>query len=238
MQARPLTRRLLCRTASLAPFTAAARADNVLRVSVADFYDGISTPALVEALSIAFAKLPGVQASFTTLPFARSMASVAAGESDLHVPMIRPATMAGLSWAISAATVYHVPFVLYSNADSLLDVNDLGRYRIETDVAHVGYFGFPVTGGAGIESSLRKVAAGRIDGYIYAGNIVDPLIETLHLTNIRRRFYKVFDAAGVLPKDGNGGRADQLLTAAMTAAAGDPGFDAAIATLLSGYRAV
>jgi polar amino acid transport system substrate-binding protein len=213
-----------------------ARANGSIRVSVAEFPGPVITPALVEALRIAFAKLPDLSVEFMTLPFARSMAAIAAGRADLHVPIIRPPSTDGLEWAPTAATIYRVPFVIYTNKAAPIDLHNLAKYRIETDVAHTGYFDIPVAGGASTESSLRKVDSGRIDGYIFAANAVDPLVEALGLKNIHRDFYKIFDVCGVLPKGGGGGSVDRLLTAAMQEAAGDAEFKAAIQKVLSGYR--
>jgi polar amino acid transport system substrate-binding protein len=229
-------RRSLCVAAAATILAPKARATGPIRVSVAEFPGPLITPAIVDALRIAFAALPDLSVEFMTLPFARSMASVAAGRADLHVPIIRPPSMVGLDWAATAATVYRVPFVIYTNKAAPIDLHNLGQYRIETDVAHVRYFDIPVTGGASTESSLRKVDSGRIDGYIFAGNATDPLVEDLGLKNIRRDFYKIFDVCGVLPKDGGGGPIDRLLTAAMQAVHGDPQFQSAIRTVLSGYR--
>ena len=78
-----------------------------------------------------------------------------------------------------------------------------------------------------------RPAAGRVNGFIYAGNITDPLLQKLGLKNIRREFYKSFDACAVLPKNGRGGPVDQWLVTAMAAANKDPAFNAAIEPLLS-----
>lgn len=54
-------------------------------------------------------------------------------------------------------------------------------YRAETDRAHVDVLGFPALASNNVESSLRKLVMGRIDGYVLAPVIVEPEINRLGL---------------------------------------------------------
>ncbi len=232
-----LTRRALCATAAaglLLP--AAARADGPVRISVAELPNAIATPAFVEMMKIAFAKLPGVTLQLTTAPGARSMAAMMGGDADMHIPVIRPPHEDSLPFAITTSAIYQTTFILYTNTEKPIDIKDLGKYKIETDPAHLSYFDFPVGAGAGFEPSLQKLAAGRIDGYVFSGAAIDPIVQRLGLKNIHRDVYKQFDVAAALPKGGKGGPVDQLFTKAMQAVADDAGFKAQLQKITAQYR--
>lgn len=233
----PVTRRAIFATAAagLLP-VAAARADTAVHISIAELPSGVATPAFTEMMKIAFGKLPGVTLQITTAPGARSMAAMLAGEADMHIPVIRPPHEDGLPFAITTAAMYQTTFVLYTNKDKPVPMADLAKFKIETDAAHVGYFDFPITGGAGFEPSLQKLAAGRIDGYIFSGSAIDPIVERLGLKNIHRDVYKSFDVAAALPKAGKGGPLDQLFTKAMQGVEGDAAFKAQMQKITAQYR--
>jgi polar amino acid transport system substrate-binding protein len=217
----------------------AARAAAPLRISVAEFPDGVYTPTLVELLRLSATRTGEASAEIVTAPFARSLAALMEGRADLHLPMLRPPHPENLPFSLATATLDEAPFVLYTNKDKPIDIASLhtpGKYRIETDIAHVDYFDIPVTGGANAASSLKKVDTGRIDGYIFSANSCDPIVVAEGLKNIHRTLYRVFQVTGVLPKGGVGNPADQWLTAAVTEGARDPAWVALQQKLLSGYR--
>jgi polar amino acid transport system substrate-binding protein len=232
-------RALLAGAATALLIPAAARAAETLRISVAGFPDQIYTPTMIEMIKYAATKTPGVSLEVSTAPFARSLDAVLEGAADMHLPLIRPLHPEGLPFAVTEASIAPAPFVLYSNKDKPIDMAALaepGKYKIETDVAHVSYFDFPVVGGANAASSLKKVDAGRIDGYIFAGTTSDAVVQALGLKNLHRTLYKTFDVVGVLPKAGRGGRADRWFDTAMAAVHDDPTFVALGKKLNSGYR--
>jgi len=235
-----LSRRALCAgAASALLIPLAARADAPLRISVADFPDGVYTPTLVELLKLSATRTGEASVEITTAPFARSLAAVMEGRADLHLPMLRAPHPENLPFSLATGTLNDTPFVLYANKDKPIDLASLhepGKYRIETDTAHVGYFDIPVTGGANAASSLKKVDAGRIDGYIFSANSCDPILVAEGLKNIHRTLYQVFQVTGVLPKGRVGDPADQWLTAAINEGAKDPAWRALRQKLLSGYR--
>jgi polar amino acid transport system substrate-binding protein len=238
---RPLAlprRTLLAGAATALLIPAAARAAGTLRVSVAEF-PGPYTPNMIALLKLGAAKLPGPSFEITTAPFARSLAAVTDGSADIHIPIIRPPHTGDLPFSLAAATLHQTPFVLYTNKDkpiSLTDLHEGSKYHIETDVGHVGYFDFPVVGGASNESSLKKVNAGRIDGYIFSAVTSDALIEQLGLKNIHRTFYRMLDVTGALPKGGSGDAADRWLSALVAAGRQDPAFVALQDKANTGYR--
>jgi polar amino acid transport system substrate-binding protein len=187
-------------------------------------------------MKIAFGKLPGTTVEVTTAAFSRSIGMVVAGDADLHLPIIRPPNEDAADYAFSTATIARTMFILYTNKDKPLDRANLGHYAIETEANHVGCFEFPVQPGAGFEASLQKLAAGRIDGFIFGGATIDPILDRLKLTAIHREPYKLFDIAAVIAKGTKGGPIDDLLTRAIKAAADDPAYQAETRKMLIGYR--
>jgi polar amino acid transport system substrate-binding protein len=231
-----LTRRALCATGAAALLLPATARAGDIRISVAELPNGVSTAALSAAMKIAFGKLAGTTLELTTAPFARSIGSVLAGDVDLHIPIIRPPHEDKAPYAVTTATILQTTFVLYTNKDKPIDKADLGKYKIETEPGHVGYFDFPVAASAGFEPSMQKLAAGRIDGYIFAGATIDPILERLKLTSIHREVFKQFDVAAAMAKSAKGGPIDQLFSQAMQGVADDPAFKAETQKILAAYR--
>ncbi|QTA93058.1 hypothetical protein [Desulfonema magnum] len=136
------------------------------------------------------------------------------GKADFHIPLIKNPTVSedSLDYDHSAETIFHVNFVLYSNKNKVLHKQRLKDYYIETDLAHTQYFDFPIHPSSRIKSSLTKVNMGRTDGFIFADTASDPLIRKHNFKNIRRELYQVFEVKIVLPKGGQGGETDNILT--------------------------
>lgn len=165
----------------------------------------------------AIAKESGQSISIQVVPFKRSMDNVVNKKVDFHMPLIMNPTTdeKTLPYDHSTATIFHVNFVLYSNKAKPLDLNNLGQYKLETDAAHVQYFPFKVEPTSNLESSLKKVNAGRIDGFVFADMASDPIVKSLKLGNIKRQLYKVFEVKIILPKGGKGGPTDKMLSDAV-----------------------
>ena len=165
-------------------------------------------------LAKAFQKHSDQTITYQVVPFKRSMSDVVAGNVDFHMPLIKNPALdeAGLEYDHSTATIFHVNFVLYTNKNKPVDMNNIANYKIETDAAHVGYFHNNIIPSSNLESSLKKVNAERIDGFIFADNACDPLIKNLGLKNIKRELYKVFDVKIILPKGRKGGAIDNMLS--------------------------
>lgn len=162
----------------------------------------------VKALS-AVSKQP---IAYEVVPFARSMAYVERGQVDFHMPLIQPIDMEKVGFSLSSETIFHVNFVLYTRRDRPLDPALLAGKVIETDTAHTPYFPFAIKPSSSIEGSLRRLDAGRIDGFIFADKATDPVLKATGLNNIRRQFYRRFDVKIVLPKGGTGGPTDLFLS--------------------------
>jgi polar amino acid transport system substrate-binding protein len=148
-------------------------------------------------------------------PFKRSLHNLLNGKADAHLPILRSdnVDIESLEYNYSTAKLYQGIFVLYTNKNKeRLDINKLENYILETDLAHIDLFGFPIQGSTSIENSLRVLNAGRIDGIIYAQFIVDHLVSKHNYTNIRKQLYKAIDIVFALPKTKEGAETNKILT--------------------------
>ncbi len=233
-----LSRRALFGGTAMALLLPTAAHAATVRVSVAEFPDALSTPTLIEMVRCAATKTPGVNLEVTTAPFMRSLAAAVDGSVDIHLPFLRPPHPEKLPFALTDAYLCLSAFVLYTNKDRPLTIAELHEsreHKIETDVTHVTYFDFPMVGGANAESSLKKLDAGRIDAYIFAGPSTDTLLQSLGLKNIHRTFYQHFEVVGALATAARGGPADRWFDTAVGASQNDPTFVALVKKFNSGY---
>ncbi|SDU45938.1 transporter substrate-binding domain-containing protein [Desulfobacula phenolica] len=147
-------------------------------------------------------------------PFARSLHNVVSGKADFHMPLIAipGIDMTTLDYDYSTETIFHVNFVLYTKKGSNISIDKLQNSKVETDIAHLPYFNFPIKGSSNLELSLKKVSAGRIDAFIFADFASDPLVKKNNLTNIKRDLFKVYDVKIIIPKNGAGGKTDKFLS--------------------------
>ena len=175
----------------------------------------------------AIAKTSGKEIEIQRVPFNKSMHDLVDGKADFHIPLIKAVNIdeATLDYAYSTETIFHVSFVLYTNKNKPIDKSKLKDYRIETDLAHVPYFDFPIKGSTRVDSSLKKVDAGRIDGFIFADSSTDPILKQEGLKNIHRELYKVFDVKIILPKGEKGKATDAFLTETIEKMRADGTFD-------------
>lgn len=177
------------------------------------YAESVDKGVLVDLVK-AIAKESGVTIKHQVVPFARSMDDVINQKVNFHMPLIMPpnASELKLDYDYSTETIFHVNFVLFSNKNKPLDPAKLASYKLETDRAHTQYFPFPIEPSTNIESSLKKLDAGRIDGFIFADFASDPIIKQSGLKNIHRDLYKVFDVKIILPKGARGGEVDKFLS--------------------------
>ncbi len=175
----------------------------------------------------AMANTSGKDIEIQVVPFNKSMHDLVAGNADFHLPLIKADNIdeADLDYSHSKETLFHVNFVLYTNKNKPVDKNNLKDYRIETDLAHVKYFDFPIKGSTRLDSSLKKVNAGRIDGFIFADVNADPIVQKEGMKNIKRELYKVFDVKIILPKGEKGKETDVFLTETIEKMRADGSFD-------------
>ncbi len=169
---------------------------------------------LVEAID----KITEDKITIGVYPFARSMYNVINGNADFHMPLIKNDIIPEekLPYMYSAATIFHVNFILHTRKGSGVTLNNLSNHIIETDRAHVEYFPFKIIPSSSIKGSLEKLSLGRIDGYIFADKATDPILESLSLKNIKRQIYKIFEVKIILPKNEHGKEVDTMLLDAIT----------------------
>lgn len=163
----------------------------------------------------AMAAASGKSIEWQVVPFARSMSDVESGKVDFHMPLIKPIDMSKANFGLSTETIFHVNFVLYTNKAKPMDANKLAGTAVETDAAHVAYFPFDIKPSSSLESSLKKLDLGRIDGFIFADNASDPIIKANNLGNVKRQLYKRFDVKIILPKGGKSAATDKFLSEAI-----------------------
>jgi len=190
-----------------------------LKASIAEMpvYSESKDKGVLVDLVKAIAEVSGIKTDISVVPFKRSMSYVIKGIVDFHLPLIKNPNIRedSLDYDHSTESIFHVNFVLYTNKNKEISKDNLKDYDIETDLAHTQYFDFTINPSTRIKSSLVKLNAGRIDGFIFADTASDPLIREYNLTNIRRQLYKVFEVKIVLPKGGRGGEIDGILTSAI-----------------------
>jgi polar amino acid transport system substrate-binding protein len=90
-------------------------------------------------------------------------------------------------------------------------------------------FPFPVIGSGDIAASLRKVDAGRIDGYVFDAYSTDEQLAAGGFKNIHRKLYSWIDVCFVLPKGSKGGPLDHALGKMTENAKNSQGYKDAIA---------
>lgn len=185
--------------------------DEIWRVSIAQLpglSDDNGQGALVDFIS-SVADRAGVRLVYETLPFSRSLVSVANGKADLQIPFLEldnpPALIDGVMY--SDVNIFEVPFAIYTKAGRNVSVEDLmsGSLAVETGAAHANMFPFPVSESNCLECALTKVQLGRLDAFVYARPPMDAAIRQLGLENeIEAVLYKVFNVKAVLPQNACG----------------------------------
>ncbi|MCX5812614.1 MAG: transporter substrate-binding domain-containing protein [Proteobacteria bacterium] len=148
-------------------------------------------------------------------PFKRSMENVEKGKYDFHMPqLVNPKIPAEkLPFMFSSEMIFKVIFALYTNKNNK-DINpgNASKYKIESDLGTMDFFDFKVTGSPDIESSLKKVDMGRIDGWLFAMPESDGALKKLGLKNIKRWEFAKYDVRIVLTKSAQGKEVDKILT--------------------------
>ena len=153
--------------------------------------------------------------TWEVFPFARSMENVEKGRADFHMPqLVNPKIAADkLPFQFSSDTIFRVVFALYTNKNNKeINPKNVGNYKIETDLGVMDFFDFKPVGSPDIESSLKKVDMGRIDGWIMAMPESDLALKKLGLKNIKRWEYQKYDVRIVLTKGPQGKEVDKILS--------------------------
>lgn len=153
----------------------------------------------------------GVQLEIT--PFARSLKTLEAGGCDMHLPILNnpDAPFRKPNLRLASDIIFKVPFVIYSRSDRPpLAVGEIPGPRLETDLAHIRFFPFPISGTSCLACSLKKVLAGRTDGVIFAAKEMNTLIREEKLTGLRATLYRQFDVHPVVRQGPAGDEAERV----------------------------
>jgi polar amino acid transport system substrate-binding protein len=148
-------------------------------------------------------------------PFARSMENVEKGRADFHMPQLVNPKIAPdkLPFQFSSDMIFRVVFALYTNkSNKAINPKNVANYKIETDLGVMDFFDFKPVGSPDIESSLKKVDMGRIDGWIMAMPESDMALKKAGLKNIKRWEYQKYDVRIVLQKGPQGKEVDKILS--------------------------
>jgi polar amino acid transport system substrate-binding protein len=152
--------------------------------------------------------------SIEVFPPARGMDNVINKSYDFYVPLLKSKSIKekDLDYAFSDAIAFSTIFVLYTNKNNnKINARNAGNYIIETDDPLMYFFGFKAQVSIDMETSLRKVDSGRIDGYIYSMNETDGLLKQLGLKNIKKIYYGTFDASFAVKKGPEGKEVGKIL---------------------------
>lgn len=89
-------------------------------------------------------------------------------------------------------------------------------YRVDADRAHQHVLGVPVEASNSVQSSLKRLAAGRIDGYINASDQVEPSIDALGLRDdLYAQLFAIYQVGWLRSDSERGRRADAALLQAL-----------------------
>jgi hypothetical protein len=155
-------------------------------------------------------------------PFGRSIDNVKTGKADFHFPTIgkniwgkendvyeKELNKQGLMR--STCSLVKTPFALYINKNHPIDIQNLQKYRVETDISHTIFFFKSIKPSTCLECSIKKLSAGRIDAFIFASREIDTIIKKLKIKNIKRLKYKIFGSKFILPYNEKGKKIDKIL---------------------------
>jgi len=147
--------------------------------------------------------------------FKRSMENVEKGRADFHMPqLVNPKISADeLPFMFSTENIFKVVFVLYTNKNNKnINSGNARKYKIESSLGTMDFFNFKVTGSPDIESSLKKVDTGKIDGWLFAMPESDAVLKSLGLKNTKRQEFANYDVRIVLDKSPKGKEVDKIMT--------------------------
>lgn len=150
-------------------------------------------------------------------PFKRSIANVATGASDIHIPFIyNPAVNKKQDkYRFSSSTLWKVNFVVYTHKDTDFDINKIEEYQLATNTSYTKMFGFKLKALPYMKSAIQMVASKRVDGIIYPDQVIDPIIKAQGIKNIRRTFFQSFQAKALIHKSANADAIDQIIANGM-----------------------
>lgn len=189
-----------------------ARDENVryLKGSIAEFKGMTDFILLAEEIK---KKYPKGKFSYQVLPFERSLRMVQYQKADFHYPILEPTLIVeNTPYDFSETKIGEVIFALYVHKNNkTINLNNLNDFNIETDSSHVNFFNFNVKPSTCPSCSLEKVAAGRIDGFLYSAIVAENIIKGMKISNLESIEYQRYDMKFALKKGTRNGEIDQRL---------------------------
>ncbi len=146
-------------------------------------------------------------------PIARAQEILSDNQADFYFPKVMSeyTDVSKLPYKVVSKPVGLNVFVLYSHVDKKLTKEDLDKalenggefpYKLESSPSLKEGFRYPYTVSNNVEESVKKVDAGRIDGYIWAQEDVDSFLNNAKMKNIyRSHFYDFSDAIRLANSD-------------------------------------
>lgn len=154
--------------------------------------------------------------------FQRSIASVEKGLADFHLPLIHNPDLpaAAVNYRPISVAMGKTVFVIYSHVDNPVTraMIDLAQdqtpfpYTLESNPGHNGLFNFPIARQKDLHQMIRKVEAGRIDGFIYAQERSDRAICKLKASKIHRAHYQNFFDIPIVQIGSHGDEIDKIVS--------------------------
>ena len=157
-------------------------------------------------------------------PFVRSLQNVMQGRADFHIPgwvEFTPDPSKSYPLARVPYPLGKVEMVLYSNAAKPISKKDIDSamakggpfpYVIEVGVQEM--FNFPTAPSNDTIQSLKKVQAGRIDGYLWPPE-ADVNVRELNLNRIHREFLALYDDPIIVQNSERGVEVSEILDKAL-----------------------
>jgi len=153
------------------------------------------------------------------VPPARAAMMIETKKVDVIFPATKstdPQKNAARPMDLSAAKVFSMVFVLYANKGKPASVEQLrsgnpGNLQVETTASLASLFEFKPVVTTSVETSLKKVDAGRVDGLVYAQEAGDPQLKNLGLHNIVRSMYSLNEVTFGIQKGQAAGALDKVL---------------------------
>lgn len=196
-----------------------------LRASLAEVPGLAETPdrgAFVEIVKAMDKVYPG-HIIISVWPYARSFNNLLNGEADFHIPAMRNPAIppSALPYRYASEKIGSVCMVLYSNLHKPVTPRDIldamakegaFPYVIEVSAGAEKNCPFPVVASINVESSLRKVALGRIDAFWKGQEETDLILQQLKLPTIVRYNWGEFDDVIVVQKSDHGCMIDSIIS--------------------------
>lgn len=168
----------------------------------------------------------GGEITIGVFPLYRAAHNVIEGKADFKIPSIRNADKetARLPFRFISEKFGEVSFVIYSNIEKpitkkmiqdALKKNEAFPYAFEGPANSGNPFDVPVPPSRDVALSLQKVQKGRIDGFIWAQEEADKIIEEQKLNKIHRAHWADFDDTIIVAKTPRGDKADAILSDAI-----------------------